>query len=65
MAGHNYFFLKLAGQYTNNTLLGAGLGGSFPLSTGGGVFQNFFWTFECKMARFGAFRVLFLHTAVI
>ena len=42
MVGHNYFFLKLANQYTNNILLGAVWEGDLPLSTEGGVSQNLF-----------------------
>jgi len=54
MAGHNYFFLKLAGRYTNNMLLEAGVGGGFHFPQEEGS-TRIFLTFEWKMARFGAF----------
>ena len=48
MAGHNYFFLKLAGQYTNNILLGVAWEGVLLLSTEGGVSHNFFGLWNGK-----------------
>ena len=44
-----------------------GLGGHTGKGSGEGAQplpRNFFWTFEWKMARFGAFWVLFMQTAV-
>jgi len=48
MAGHNYFFLTLAGQYTNNVLLGAGVRGGFtPFHRRRGL-PEFFWIWNGK-----------------